>query len=333
MKATTIMDTQQEERSWLARKLYQLKKTVLGGLHYFKLHPTLYLMLVPGLICLAIFEFTPYYGLQIAFKDFNIFLGDNAYDAIRLSEWNNFATFKSLFGDSHFWKVLRNTLYINALRIFFLFPIPIFIAIFLKEVTSKLLKRCTQTMIFVPYFFSWVVIHGIFTSLLGTYGMINSLLELFGVDKMKFFSDPNLFIGVLMFTDGWKSVGYNAIVFIAAGMAIPTEQYEAAKIDGASKWQEIWHITIPAILPTIILMLILRIGNILGKGFEQVLLFYNVTVYDVADIIQTWIFRNGIGKMDFSRSTALGLFNAVVSAILVITSNWISTKTVKKGIW
>lgn len=332
-----MMTLEQKQKSkllqWLAQKWEALLVSVKGGFKYLRQHPTLYLMLVPGLLCLAVFEFTPYYGIQIAFKDFNIFLGDNAFEAIKLSKWVGFYNFEKLFGQSAFLKVLWNTIWINTLRIIFLFPLPILIAIFLKEVTMKLLKKGTQTAIFIPYFFSWVIVHGIFSSLLGTYGMVNSLLTLLGLDKLKFFTDPDLFIGVLLFTDGWKSVGYNTVVFIAAIMAVPTEQYEAARIDGASKWQEIRHITIPAIMPTIILMLILRIGNILGKGFEQVLLFYNVTVYDVADIIQTWIFRNGIGKMQYSQSAALGLFNAVVSAILVVTTNWISTKTVKRGIW
>ena len=318
----------------MARKKKEpISKRIKDTVRYIKLHPTLYLMLVPGLILLALFEFLPYYGITMAFKDYNIFAADNPLAAIAASEWVGFEQFRKLFGSSDFMRVLKNTIVINGLRIIILFPIPIIVAILLREVRNQRVARLTQTAIYIPYFFSWAVIAGIFTSLLGSYGIVNTLVTRLGGERIAFFQDPKIFRGVLLFTDGWKSVGYNVVLFMATLVAISPDLYEAARIDGANKWQEIAHITIPSILPTIVMVLILRVGNLLTKGFEQILVLYNPSVYDSADIIGTYVYRMGIGKMDFSRSTALSLFNSVVSAILVISTNYISKKLVKRSLW
>ena len=306
---------------------------IRSTLRYIRYHPGLYLMLIPGFVALLLFEFLPYYGIQIAFKDYNIFAGSNPLEAIHLSKWVGFAHFKKLFGSSDFLKVLKNTLVINGLRILILFPLPILIAVLLRELRSKSFRKLTQTMIYVPYFFSWVIVYGIFSSVLGSYGMLNSFLSDLGFSRLNFFTSPGLFRGILIFTDGWKSVGYGTVIYISAMMAIPPDLYEAAKVDGANKYQEIWHITLPGIMSTIVMMLILRIGNILGKGFDQVLIFYNPSVYDTADIIKTYVYRMGIGKMNFSMGTALGLFNSIISCILVVGSNYLSKKSVKRSIW
>lgn len=315
------------------RQREPISKQIKDTIKYIRLHPSLYLMLIPGLILLLLFEFLPYYGITIAFKDYNIFAADNPLSSIAASEWVGFKNFTNLFGSSDFLRVLKNTIVINGLRIIVLFPIPIVVAILLREARSRKLMAVTQTAIYIPYFFSWAVISGIFTSLLGSYGMVNTLINKLGFDRIGFFQDPEIFRGVLLFTDGWKSVGYNVILFMATLVAISPELYEAAKIDGANKYQEIMHITIPGILPTIVMVLILRVGNLLTKGFEQILVLYNPAVYDSADIIGTYVYRMGIGRMDFSRSAALGLFNSVVSAILVIGTNAISKKLVKRSLW
>lgn len=312
---------------------HSIAKRIKDTLRYIKLHPMLYLMLVPGLILLALFEFLPYYGITMAFKDYNIFAGDNPLASIAASKWVGFDNYRKLFGSSDFMRVLKNTIVINGLRIIILFPIPIIVAILLREVRSRRLQRLTQTAIYIPYFFSWAVIAGIFTSLLGSYGIVNTLITKLGGERIAFYQDPGIFRGVLLFTDGWKSVGYNVVLFMAALVAISPDLYEAARIDGANKYQEILHITIPCILPTIVMVLILRAGNLLTKGFEQILVMYNPAVYDSADIIGTYVYRMGIGKMDFSRSAALGLFNSVVSAILVVSTNYISKKLVKRSLW
>ena len=290
-------------------------------------------MLIPGLFFLFIYKFLPLYGTLIAFKDYNIFTGNNPLDAIAKSPWVGFEHFKRLFSSDQFFKVLKNTLVINGMKILWLFPVPIITAILLNEIRIKTYKAVTQTVIYVPYFFSWVVIFGIFYSLFGSYGIVNTIITKTGGERIGFFTDPQVFRGMLVFSEGWKEVGYNTIIYLATITAIDPTLYEAAKIDGANKWSQIWNITIPGILPTIVLMLILKVGNILTTGFEQVLVFYNPSVYDVADIIQTYVYRLGIGQMNLPLSTALGLFNSVVALILIVSSNAVSRKTLSRSIW
>ncbi len=300
---------------------------------YLRQHWILYIMLIPGLFFLILYKLAPLYGLQIAFKDYNIFAAENPIAAMAASEWVGFKHFRRLFGDSQFVVALRNTLVINFQKILFLFPVPICCAILLNEIRNKTYQRLCQTMIYVPYFFSWVLIFGIFYSLLGSYGIVNNIIVALGGSRVQFFTDQSVFRGVLVFTEGWKEVGYNTVIYLAAITGIDMGLYEAARIDGANKWKQIWHITIPGLLPTIVLMLILKVGHILNTGFEQILIFYSAPVYDVADIIETFVYRMGIGKMDFSLGTAMGLFNAIVAFILIIGSNAVSRKTLGRSIW
>jgi putative aldouronate transport system permease protein len=300
---------------------------------YIKQHPMMYIMLIPGLFFLFIYKLAPLYGILIAFKDYNIFLGDNPIEAIGLSPWAGLKYFKRLFASSQFLKVLSNTLIINGMKILFLFPIPIICAILLNEIRNRVYRKFVQTAIYIPYFFSWVVIFGIFYSLFGSYGVVNNVLSYLGSDRIGFFTDTSVFRWVLVFTEGWKETGYNTVIYLAAITGIDVSLYEAARVDGASKWQQIWHITIPGMLPTIVLMLILKVGYILETGFEQVMVFYNPAVYDVADIIQTYVYRLGMGQMDFSLSTALGLFNSVVAFILIVGANAVSRKALGRSIW
>lgn len=263
---------------------------------YVKHHPMLYLMLIPGLFFLFIYKLAPLYGILIAFKDYNIFLGSNPIDAIGLSDWVGLEHFRLLFASSQFTKVLANTLIINGLKILWLFPIPIICAILLNEIRRATYRKFAQTAIYMPYFFSWVVIFGIFYSLFGSYGIINTAITAMGGTRIGFFTDNSVFRSVLVFTEGWKEVGYNTVIYLAAITGIDITLYEAARVDGASKWRQIWNITMPGLLPTIVLMLILKVGYILETGFEQVLVFYNPAVYEVADIIQTYVYRLGISS-------------------------------------
>lgn len=313
----------------LTGKGYRLKKNAL----YFWNNKSLYLMLLPGLLCIIIFKFLPYYGIQLAFKDYNIFASTDPFAAIEASPWVGLKHFKNLFQNSDFVKVLRNTLVLNGLKVIILFPIPIIFAILLREVPFFRLTKLAQTATYIPYFFSWVVIYGIFNSVLGSYGLVNNLLVKLGMERILFFNDPIVFRGTLIFTDGWKTIGYNTVIFLASIMAIDPTLYEAARMDGANKFQQIWNITIPGMLPTIVLQLILNVGHILDKGFEHVLVFYNPGVYETADIIMTYVYRTGIGKLDFSRATALGLFNSVVAFILIVGANAVSKRTLKRSIW
>lgn len=300
---------------------------------YIKRHPAMYLMLLPGLFFLIIYKLLPLYGIQIAFRDYNIFLGNNPIDAIAKSEWVGMKHFIKLFSGNQFYRVLRNTLMISSLKIVFLFPMPIISAILLNEIHSKLYHRFVQTVIYIPYFFSWVVIYGIFYTIVGSYGVINTILTEAGGTRIDFLTDPVRFLGVLVFTEGWKDIGYNTIIYLASITAIDTTLYDAAKVDGADKWRQIWHITLPGLTPTIVLMLILKIGNILNAGFEQVLVFYNPAVYNTADIIDTYVYRIGLGQMNFSLSSAMSLFNSVVAFVLIVGANAVSKRLVHRSIW
>ena len=300
---------------------------------YLRQHWVLYLMLVPGLFFLFIYKLLPLWGLQIAFKNYKIFAAETPWKAIAESAWVGMKHFNKLFASSQFKVVLRNTLEINFLKILWLFPVPILCAILLNEIRHAFYQKLCQTLIYVPYFFSWVLIFGIFYSLLGSYGIVNTLIAAGGAERLNFFGDQSIFRSVLVFTEGWKEVGYNTVIYLAAITGIDITLYEAAKVDGANKFAQIWHITLPGLLPTIVLMLIMKVGYILTTGFEQVLVFYSPPVYDVADIIETYVYRIGLGQANFSLATALGLFNAVVAFVLIVGANTVSKKTLGRSIW
>ena len=300
---------------------------------YLRQHWVLYLMLIPGLFFLFIYKLLPLWGLQIAFKNYKIFAAETPWKAIAESGWVGWKHFEKLFASSQFKVVLRNTLEINFLKILWLFPIPILCAILLNEIRHAFYQKLCQTLIYVPYFFSWVLIFGIFYSLLGSYGVVNTMITSLGGSRINFFGDQSIFRSVLVFTEGWKEVGYNTVIYLAAITGIDITLYEAAKVDGANKFSQIWHITLPGLLPTIVLMLIMKVGYILTTGFEQVLVFYSPPVYDVADIIETYVYRIGLGQANFSLATALGLFNAVIAFVLIVGANSVSKKTLGRSIW
>ncbi|GLX66117.1 ABC transporter permease [Paenibacillus glycanilyticus] len=288
----------------------------------------MYLLLVPGLIFLLLFKYTPMYGVVIAFQDFNIFSG------IGGSEWVGLEQFQKLVHSDDFSRVLTNTLLISMYKIVILFPIPIVVALFLNEVRKMFFKRTIQTIIYLPHFLSWVIISGLFVTLLSpTDGLVNQIIKVFGGDPVSFLQDNSFFRSVVVFTAGWKEIGWNAIVFIAAIAGIDQEQYEAASIDGAGRIRKMISITLPGIMPTIVLMFILRIGSLLEAGTEQILTMYNPIVYDTGDVIGTFVYRMGLGQQDYSFSTAVGLFNSVVGFILVISGNMLSKKFLKRSIW
>lgn len=287
-----------------------------------------YVLLIPGLAFLFLFKYTPMYGVVIAFQDFNIFEG------IRGSEWVGLEQFQKLIHSEEFAQVFSNTLLISVYKIVLLFPIPIFIALVLNEVRVMIFKRTIQTIIYLPHFLSWVIISGLFITILSpSGGLVNNVIQWFGGEPISFFMNNSYFRSVVVFTAGWKEIGWNAIVFIAAISGIEQEQYEAASIDGAGRIRKMLYISLPGILPTIVLMFILRLGNVLEAGTEQILTMYNPVVYKTGDVIGTFVYRIGLGKMDYSFSTAVGLFNSVVGFILVISGNYISKKLLNRGIW
>ncbi|MEK3724422.1 ABC transporter permease [Paenibacillus sp. FSL H8-0034] len=293
----------------------------------------LYLMSIPGILFLVVYKFIPLYGLTLAFKDFNLFIGDNIVDSVMKSPWVGLKHFERIFHEPAFLQVIANTLMISLYKLLFLFPVPILIALLLNELRLQWMKRWIQTIVYMPHFLSWVIIFGLFYSMMGSYGMVNQLLGALGFESISFFSDTSWFRTLLVFTDGWKDTGWNTILFLAAMTSIDPQLYEAAIVDGAGRFKRMWHITVPSIGPVILLVFVLRLGQVLNAGFEQVLVMYNPAVYDVADIIQTYVYRIGLGKLDFSMSTALGLFESVVAFILIMSSNAISRRYLGRSIW
>ena len=295
---------------------------------YFKRNYDYYLLLLPGAVLLLLFRFCPLYGITTAFKDFNILKGLNA------SPWVGLKWFKQLFSSPDFFSILRNSVTISVLELIFVFPAPIILAVLLNELKNERFKKIVQSVSYLPHFLSWVIVGGFIIQFLQPYtGPVSYIFAALGIEPRMLLLNKNWFYPILLAGDIWKGVGWGTILYLAALAGIDVEQYEAAFVDGASRGQRIWHITLPGILPVIILMLILRVGNILHAGFEQIFAMYNPAVYDVADIIDTYVYRKGLGQMDFSLGTALGLFNSVVAFVLITTSNYISRRFSGKGIW
>lgn len=316
-----------------------LKQTDVAGtrapaLRYLRRNYDLYLLLLPGIAYLLLFRYAPLYGLLIAFTDFDIFAGDSPFHAVFVSEWVGGYHFRRVMGSPAFIRVLTNTLIISAYKLVFLFPLPILLAILLNEVRNVTVKRSFQTLVYLPHFLSWVIVSGLFLNLLGGGGMVNRVLMALGRNTpIYFFMESSLFRGLLVVTDGWKSVGWGSIVYLAAITAIDPQLYEAAIVDGANRLRQTISITLPGIMPTVVLLLILNIGNLLQAGFEQILTMYNPLVYDVADIIQTYVYRIGLGQLNFSMGTAVGLFNSVVAFTLIVSANAFSRRAIGRSIW
>lgn len=288
----------------------------------------LYLLLIPGLFCILLFKYTPMYGITIAFKDFNIF------DGMAASPWVGLKHFHKLFTSSDFLLVFKNTIIISFLKIGFLFPLPILVAILLNELKNMAFKRTVQTVIYLPHFLSWVIVSGLFIDLLSSNGgLVNKMLAAMGIEPISFFMDNSVFRSVLVTSAGWKETGWSTIVYLAAFSTIDPQLYEAARMDGAGRMRQVWHITLPGIAPTILLMFILRLGSILEAGTEQILVMYNPTVYKTADVIGSYVYRMGLGNQDYSFTTAVGLFESAIAFVLVISGNALSRKYLQRGIW
>lgn len=288
----------------------------------------LYLMLIPGLAFLFIFKYTPMYGLIISFQDFSIFRG------IADSPWVGLKHFERLINTDQFFDVLRNTVLISLYKLIFLFPAPVLIAVLLNEIRKMMFKRVVQSVIYLPHFISWVIVSGLFINLMSINGgIINTIIGKLGGEPIAFFLDESVFRSLLVGTEGWKEVGWGTIVYLAAISSIDPQLYEAARMDGANKFQQMRHVTLPGMASTIVLMLILRLGNMLEAGTEQILVMYNPVVYNVADVIGTYVYRVGLGASDYSFSTAVGLFESVVAFALIITGNTLCKKYLGRSIW
>lgn len=288
--------------------------------------PFLVMLAVP-LTFLIIFNYGPMYGVMIAFKRYSPGLG------ILDSPWNDFGHFKRMMKDAMFIRAFKNTLNISVLKILFGFPAPIILALALNELRSKRFKKISQTISYLPYFLSWVIAASMLIEVLSPdRGIVNTVLSWFGSEPVHFLANKNLFIPILIISDIWKGIGYESIIYLAAITGVDLALYEAAELDGASRLQKMWHVTVPSILPIILVMFILRLGSVLNAGFDQVLNLYNPSVYAVADIIDTYVYRVGLENFSFDYSTAVGLFKNMVGLVLILGSNYIVKKTTGRNV-
>jgi len=283
----------------------------------------LMVMVLPGLVWYILFKYLPMLGLGLAFTDYGFkakvsFIG--------------FENFHRLLTSAVFWKAFRNTLVISMLNILFYFPMPLIIALLINELKSFRAKKTIQFLIYIPYFFSWVVVGSIFVNLLSpTSGPVNAFLGLFGVEPIYFMASAKHFRSVIVTSYIWRQMGYGAVIYIAALTTIEPQLYEAATIDGAGRWGQLWNITLPSMRPTIVTMLLLNLAHVL-MIFEQILVMYNSAVYDVADVLQTYVYREGILSGDMGYSIAVGMFTSVISLILVLSTNKISARFLEEPI-
>jgi putative aldouronate transport system permease protein len=296
--------------------------------HVIKRDWQIYLMLAPMIIWFIVFLYKPMYGLQIAFKDFSIFKG------VANSPWVGFEHFATLLDSDTFSRALRNTVMISALSLCFGFPMPILLALMFNEITHHLFKRTAQTIVYLPHFISTVIIAGIvITAFSPSAGIVNLVLGWIGVEPIYFLIKPEWFRPIFIGSGIWQEAGFSSIVFLAAIAGVSPSLYESAVVDGASRWQMMWKITIPCILPTIIIMLIIRIGTLLEVGFELIILLYQPATFETADVINTFIYRQGLQGAQYDLAAAAGLFNAVVAFILVMTANAISRRYSRVSLW
>jgi putative aldouronate transport system permease protein len=288
----------------------------------------LYLLALPGLIYFILFKYVPMWGILIAFQNYS------PYTGFWHSDWVGFDHFRRLFSSPDFLLLFRNTMAINLLNLLFFFPLPIILALLLNELRFFLYKKIVQSIIYLPHFLSWVIIVGIsFLMLSKSDGIVNMMLQSAGLAKIDFLTNANLFWIVLTAQSMWKEAGWGTIIFLAAIAGVDPQLYEAAKIDGAGRFRQTWHVTLPAIRNVIIILLILRIGQVMEVGFEQVFLMMNGAVSEVADVFDTYVFRLGVRQGQFSFSTAVGLFKSVVGLILVIGANRLAKRYGEEGVY
>ena len=288
----------------------------------------LFLMISPVIAYYIIFHYIPMYGAIIAFKDFSP--GKGILD----SPWVGLENFRNFFGSFYFTRIVRNTLFLSLNTLIWGFPIPIIFAMLLNELRNKYFKRTIQTVSYLPHFISVVVVTGMMANFLSPNGgVVNKLLSALGHGPIDFLSQPGYFRSLYVGSEIWQGFGWGAIIYLAALAGIDPSLYEAAEVDGASRWQKAIFITLPSLLPVTIILLILDMGNVMSVGFEKILLLYNPATYETSDVIQTYIYRRGIVSSDFSLAAAIGLFNSTINLILLLSVNWIARKWSETSLW
>lgn len=292
-----------------------------------KMNKYKYLLILPVLVYLALFCYKPMYGLIIAFNNYKPTRGITGSDYVGLMWFDNF------FNNIYFWRLLSNTFTISALSIVFGFPAPIILALLLNEIQNDKFKRTVQTITYMPYFISLVVTCSIIKIYCQENGLFSQIIEIFGGTRRNLLIDPSAYRPIYVLSGIWQNIGWNSIIYLAALSGIDQEQYEAARIDGANRFQQMLHITIPGILPTIMILFVLRMGSILNVDYEKVLLLYTENTYNVADVFSTYTYRVGLEQKQYSLSTAVSLFNTVVNIMFLVFTNWLSRKTTESGLF
>jgi putative aldouronate transport system permease protein len=312
-------------------------RAVRGGYRYKSLFTAMrknylyYLLMLPGLLYFLIFHYLPMIGIIIAFKDITPFSG---LDGILHNPFVGFIHFQNFFKSYFFRNVMANTLIISSLKLLTGFPAPIILALLINEVRHTFYKRFVQTISYIPHFLSMVIVAGLTLSMLSTEGgLLNILLKVLGREPHLFLGDPFYFRWILVIASLWQGVGWGTILYLAAMAGIDPQLYEAAMLDGANKWHQVWAVTLPGISHVIIILGIFAIGGLLNAGFEQILLLYSPSVYGVSDIIDTYVYRNGLIGMQYSYATAVGLFRSVLALIMLLGANWLAHRMGEQGIW
>lgn len=287
----------------------------------------IYLMFLPVALFYLIFSYGPMYGAIIAFKDYSPAAG------IWGSPWVGFKHFMKFFTGPHFGRLMFNTLALSGLNLLIGFPIPIILALLLNEIKNRKLKATVQTLTYFPHFISMVVVCGIIKNFLVQDGLINDIIALCGGERQSFLQNPAAFRAIYVISDAWQLAGWNSIVYLAAISNVDPCLHEACCLDGGGKLRQIWHVTLPGIMSTVVTMLILRIGQLMGVGFEKIILLYNPSTYSTADVISSYVYRRGIEGQEWSFSTAVGLFNSVINFVLIIAANAVSRKVNDTSLW
>lgn len=290
-------------------------------------NPELYLMIVPVLLFYLIFHYIPMYGVSIAFKDYTPGLG------MMGSPWVGIEHFKSFLSDVYFFRILKNTFVISMTSILFGFPAPIILALLINEIKGKYFAKGVQTITYMPHFISLVVICSMIKEFVADNGIITQLATMLGYDGKTMLSKPGLFIPIYVISGIWQEIGWGSIIYLAALSGVDESLYEAAVIDGAGRWKQMLHVTLPSILPTIVILFIMRMGTVLSVGYEKIILLYNPGIYETSDVISTYVYRKGLQDFAWSYSTAVGLFNSAINVILLILTNNISKKLSGTALW
>ena len=290
-------------------------------------YKSLYLLFVPILIYYIVFQYGSMFGLIIAFENYKPRLGFFKSPFVGLTHFKNF------INDYYFKRTLMNTIRISVTNLIFSFPCPIILAIFISELRSKTYSKAVQTITYIPHFVSIVVVTSIVMDLTARNGAITQFLAKFGFEPVTMLNEPKYFLPIYIISGIWQNIGWNSIVYLAALLSIDAHLYEAARIDGAGKLRQLWSITLPSLLPTIIIMLILQVGKMFNVGYEKIILMYNPMTYEVADVINSYVYREGLLNLNYSYAAAVGMFNSIVSFILVWTTNKISNKLTGSGLW